>query len=101
MPEFDYMTQIIFDNHLLVLRYKKKDTVTEKYHWTIHSSWEPPMESSRVASALKTPVGNIATPSPESSLITKANSAVFGDTRGTLQQVLLLQAWSLQCTLNC
>ena len=26
---------------------------------------------------------------------------VNGDTRGTLQQVLLLQAWSLQCTLNC
>ena len=45
MPEFDYMTQIIFDNHLLVLRYKKRDTLTEKYHWTIHSSWEPPMES--------------------------------------------------------
>ena len=52
--------------------------MTEKFHWTIHSSWEPPLNSqSDMASSLKTPVGTLATPPPDPSALAKANTALF------------------------
>ena len=78
MPDFDYKTQIIFDSHVLILRYRSPDTTTDKFHWTIHSSWEPPMDSKQVEkSTLRVPAGSKATPIPDISILNKANCAVF------------------------
>ena len=83
MPEMDFMTQIIFDNHVMVLRVKRKDSASEKFHWTIHASFEPPMEATNnEKSGLKTPVGSKATPPPDNTAINKANTAFFMTIKG-------------------
>ena len=83
MPEMDYQTQIIFDGHFMRLRYKKKDRDGEKYHYVIHSSWKPPMESVQVeSSTIKTPIGTRATPAIDSSVTEKANTAIFMTLKG-------------------
>ena len=83
MPEMNYSTQIIFDNHIMMLRVKGKDTEDEKFHWINHASFEPPMESNNAEkSTLKTPIGSKATPPPDNSTINKANSAFFMTLKG-------------------
>ena len=82
MPEMDYMTQIIFDAHQLVLRFKKKDIAGEKYHWTIHSTFVPAMDSKGEMSTLKVPPGTKPTPPPDSSASSKANAALFMTIKG-------------------
>ena len=83
MPEMNYMTQIVFDAHTLVLRFKKKDEAGEKYHWTIHSTFVPPMESkSEEKTTLKVPKGVKPTPHPEASATSKANAAIFMTMKG-------------------
>ena len=65
------------------LRYKRKDIGGEKFHYVIHSSWKPPMESiPEEASSLKTPVGTRATPVIDASLKEKANAAIFMTLKG-------------------
>jgi hypothetical protein len=77
MPDFEFQTQIVFDGHLMVLRYRTRDT-SEKYHWTIHSSWEPPMDSKATEkTSFKTPAGSKASPAPDPNAIAKANAAIF------------------------
>ena len=83
MPEMDYMTQIIFDSHVLVLRVKKRDTASEKFHWTVRKSFEPPMDCKvESKSVLKIPPGTKATPPPDASSRNKANAAVFITMKG-------------------
>ena len=78
MPEFEYQTQIVFDNHFMVLRYRNRDPSSEKNHWIIHSSWEPPMEAKKKEkTSLKTPIGSKASAVPEPNAIAKANTAIF------------------------
>ena len=87
LPEMDYMTQIIFDAHSLVLRYKRKDAANEKYHWTVHSTFVPPMESKiEGKSSLKVPQGSKATPPPEAAATNKANVAVFMTLKGMAEK---------------
>ena len=83
MPEMVYMTQIIFDSHIMVLRVRRKDTASEKFHWINHTSFEPPMDSKNTEkTAIKTPVGTKATPAPENTAVDKANSAFFMTLKG-------------------
>ena len=84
----DFMTQIIFDSHILVLRVKKRDTATEKFHWVIHSSFEPPMDAGTESkSTLKTPIGTKATPPPAQTNLEKANTAVFITMKGRSEKI--------------
>ena len=71
----DYMTQIIFHSHVLVLHVKKRDTTSEKFHWTVGKSFERPMDC-RVEgkSVQKIPSGTKATPPPDASSRNKANA---------------------------
>jgi len=89
MPEMDYMTQIIFDSHVLLLRVKKKDTLDEKFHWTVHSSYTPPMDGSADSSrsSLKTPSGTKATPQPDVASRQKANNALFITIKGMTETI--------------
>ena len=78
MPDFEFQTQIVFDGHVMVLRYRTQDTTSEKYHWTIHSSWVPPMDSKATEkTSFKTPAGSKASPAPDPNAIAKANAAIF------------------------
>ena len=79
LPEMNYQTDICFDGHLMLLRYKKRDTPTQKYHYVTHSEWYPPMvkASSELRSTIHIPAGTVATPviSPETT--SKANCCFF------------------------
>ena len=58
-------TQVTFDGHLLVLRYKNRDQNDSKFSYTIHSEWWPRPENSSVEvgnRGFKTPVGLKPTP---------------------------------------
>ena len=59
-----YQTQIIFDGFKMLLRYKKRDSDDEKFNYTIHSEYYPPMSSaaSELKSSLQIPAGTIPTP---------------------------------------
>ena len=66
------------------LRYKKKDSGGEKFHYVVHTSWKPPLESVPTdPSTLKTPV---ETPPPDVSVIEKANSSLFMTLKGMTDQ---------------
>ena len=83
MPEMNFQTQIIFDGYYMRLRYKKKDTEHEKFHYIIHSSWKPPMEAAPAEkSSLKTPTGTKATPLPGIDVLARANSSIFMNMKG-------------------
>ena len=84
----EYQTQIIFDSHFMRLRFKKKDTNSEKFHYIIHSSWKPEMEAtaSEEKSSLKTPAGTTATPAPAISILEKANASVFMTLKGMTEK---------------
>ena len=83
MPEINYMTQIIFDNHVMVLRVRKKDSAGEKFHWVNHASYVPPMDTKETEkSSLKTPVGTKATPPPDKTSMDRANTALFMPMKG-------------------
>ena len=79
MPEMNYQTQIIFDSHLMLLRYKSKDTTTQKFNYTIHSQYYPPMNQAGqdLKSSLKIPHGTIATPVISSATLDKAVNSFF------------------------
>ena len=87
IPDMEYQVQIVFDGHFMVLRYKAPDT-TEKFHWTTHSSWEPPMDSkNEQKTSLRTPTGSKATPAPSISVAAKANTAIFMTVKGMTEQL--------------
>ena len=64
LPETNYQTQISFDSHLMLLRYKARDTATQKFQYTTHSEYYPPMSqaASDLKSSLHIPPGTIPTP---------------------------------------
>ena len=81
----NFQTQIIFDGPFMRLRYKKKDSGGERFHYVIHSSWKPPLDSTPTEpSTLRTPVGSKATPAPDASMLDKANSIKYYRTHGPL-----------------
>ena len=83
MPGLNYQVQIVFDGHFLLLRTKLRDTTENKYHYTTYWKFEPPMEAETdQKSSIKTPVGTKASPPPESSVMSKANSSVFMSVKG-------------------
>ena len=87
MPGMEYKTQIVFDGHKLVLRYRINDTTDDKFHWTIFDSWSPPMESnSQQKTSLKTPTGSKATPPPTITVAEMSNRAFFITIKGMTQQ---------------
>ena len=87
MPDMNFQTQIIFDGPFMRLRYKKKDSGGERFHYVIHSSWKPPLDSSpSEPSTLRTPVGTKATPAPDASVLEKANSSIFMTLKGMTNQ---------------
>ena len=75
MPGMNYQTQIIFDSYLMILRYKSKDTPDQKFNYTIHSQYYPPMEQAGqdLKSSLKIPPGTISTPVISPEMQQKAN----------------------------
>ena len=89
MPGLEYQTQIVFDSHIMLLRIKLKDTTDNKYHFTTHRSFEPPMEndSEKQKSNIKIPKGTKATPVPEVEVMAKANSSVFMTVKGMKEDV--------------
>ena len=79
----EFQTQIIFDGPFMRLRYKQRDRDQERFHYVIHTSWKPPMETAPLEpSALKTPTGTKATPIPSTSVLDKANTAIFMNIKG-------------------
>ena len=83
MPDLEFQTQIIFDGPYMHLRYKRKDAQGEKYHYVIHSSWKPPLQSSpSESSSLRTPSGTKATPIPDPNTLEKANAAILMSLKG-------------------
>ena len=83
MPGMSYQTQIVFDAHILLLRTKLRDTTESKYHYTTYWKYEPPMESENdQKSNIKVPPGTKASPPPEASVVSKANSSVFMSVKG-------------------
>ena len=97
MPDMNYQTDISFDGHLMQLRYKKRDTPGQKYHYIIHSEYFPPVEkaSSELKSSTYVPPGTIATPVISAELMSKANCSFFMTgmtierTEDTFRQLLL------------
>ena len=79
MPDMNYQTDISFDGHLMQLRYKKRDSGGQKYHYTIHSEYFPPVEkaSSELKSTNHFPPGTIATPVISADVLNRANSSFF------------------------
>ena len=79
MPDMNYQTQIVFDSHLMILRYKSKDTVNQKFNYTIHSQYYPPMDQAGqdLKSSLKIPQGTISTPVISPATANKANNSFF------------------------
>ena len=79
MPDMNYQTDISFDGHLMQLRYKKRDTPGQKYHYIIHSEYFPPVEkaSSELKSSTFVPPGTVATPAISAEMMSKANCSFF------------------------
>ena len=79
MPEMNYQTQIVFDSHLMLLRYKSKDTTNQKFNYTIHSQYYPPMNQAGqdLKSSLKIPHGTISTPVISADVLEKAENSFF------------------------
>ena len=87
MPGMEYQTQIMFDNHFMRLMVKAKDTVDEKFHYVVHSSWKPPMENiSENKSSMRTPTGTKATRVPDPTLVERANASVFLTLKGMTKE---------------
>ena len=88
MPGLDYQVQIVFDGHMMLLRTKLKDTTDTKYHFTTYKSYEPPMEaSSNLKSNIKIPKGSKASPVPDPSVMSKANSSIFMTVKGMVNDI--------------
>ena len=88
MPGMGYKTQIVFDGHLLVLRYRSDNSTDGKTHWTVHDSWSPPMDStSQLKTSLKTPTGSRASPAPSVSVTEESNRAFFMNLKGLTEQI--------------
>ena len=89
MPGLEQQVQIIFDGHLMLLRTKIKDTLSEKYHYTIHSTFEPPMdtEASIEKSSLKVPAGTRPSPKLNAELLSKINSSTFMSIKGLQEDI--------------
>ena len=64
IPDMNCQTQITFDSHLMLLRYKARDTHNQKFQYITHSEFYPPMEqaSSHLKSSLHIPPGTVPTP---------------------------------------
>ena len=75
MPEMNYQTDISFDGHLMQLRYKKRDSPDQKYHYIIHSEYYPPIEkaSQELKSTFSIPSGTVATPTISPETLNRAN----------------------------
>ena len=83
MPELEFQTQIIFDGPYMRLRYRKKSSEGDKFHYIIHSSWKPPMETAPPEkSSLKTPIGSKPTTAPGLDILEKANASIFMTLKG-------------------
>ena len=84
MPGLDLQVQIVFDGHLMHLRTKTKDTDSDKFHYTIHSTFDPPMEPEVAVekSSLKIPPGTRPSPKPDSALLAKINASVYMSIKG-------------------
>ena len=88
MPDLDYQVQIVFDGHLMLLRTKLKDTTEVKYHYTTYRTFQPPMVTvSDQKSSLKTPKGTKASPTPDTSTMSKANSSIFMSVKGMTEEL--------------
>ena len=77
MPDMNYQTQITFDSHLMLLRYKARDTATQKFQYITHSEYYPPMNqaASELKSSLHIPPGTIPTPVITPEINNKANNS--------------------------
>ena len=75
----NYQTQIIFDGYKMMLRYKKRDTLEEKFNYTMHSEYYPPMTlaGSQVKSSIVIPEGTIPTPVIPIDIANKAAASFF------------------------
>ena len=79
LPEMNYQTDINFDGHLMQLRYKKRDTPTQKFHYITHCEYFPPVEkaSSELKSSTHIPDGTVPTPVTSPDVLNKASSSFF------------------------
>ena len=79
LPEMNYQTQITFDSHLMLLRYKSRDTHNQKYQYITYSEYYPPMNqaSSGLKSSLHIPPGTVPTPVISPAAASKAKSSFF------------------------
>ena len=77
LPDMNYQTQITFDSHLMLLRYKARDTPTQKFQYITHSEFYPKLEqaSSELKSSLYIPPGTIPTPVISPATAQKANNS--------------------------
>ena len=77
LPEMNYQTQITFDSHLMLLRYKARDTPNQKFQYITHSEYYPPMSqaSSGLKSSLHIPPGTVPTPVISAATTSKANNS--------------------------
>ena len=77
MPDMKYQTQIIFDAHLMLLRYKARDTPNQRFQYITHSEYYPPISqaTSDLKSSLHVPVGTIPTPVISPDILSKANNS--------------------------
>ena len=79
IPGTNYQTQIIFDGYKMLLRYKERDTTTDKFQYVIHSEYFPPMDKaeSEIVSSIKHPIGSKPTPVISRDLIEKSNTSFY------------------------
>ena len=77
MPDMNYQTQITFDAHLMLLRYKARDTHSQKFQYVTHSEFYPPISqaTSDLKSSLQIPPGTIPTPVISPEITSKANNS--------------------------
>ena len=88
MPDLSYQTQIVFDGHIMLLRYKLRDTPEDKYHFMTYWQYEPPMViESGPSSSLRIPPGTKASPPPSADVVAKANSSFFFSVRGLNEDI--------------
>ena len=64
MTGTNYQTQIIFDGYKMLLRYKAKNSPSEKFQYVIHDEYFPPMDQAEtdIVSTIKHPAGSKPTP---------------------------------------
>ena len=77
LPDMNYQTQITFDAHMMLLRYKARDTQTQKFQYITHTEFYPPLEqaSSELKSSLFIPPGTVPTPVISPAIAQKANNS--------------------------